>query len=163
MKLSLIALFAIVALSFAQSPTPLPQVDLTKMEGLWYIAVAYPSNPVYGLFSCYTWNITVLSETSVQIDASVTVFGQVSTTVATVEVSENGAVWSNGDASTAWVALDSENGSWATFGSIGEEGAGIVSRTPSLSASVVQSQIALLQEQGYSINSSDIYLFNNAC
>jgi lipocalin len=163
MKIAIIALFALLAVSFAQNPIPLPSVNLTKAMGLWYINVAYPDFNLEGL-SCYTWQLSQMNNGSLQVNITIGYEGQFQSTIAAINPSQNGAVWTPADGnggSLEWVAADIVGYTWATLAAGSEQGAAILSRNPTMSNTLVVSQVALLQKEGYSITNNNYFVVPN--
>ena len=71
-------------------------------------------------------------------------------------VDHNGSIWRDvADDPTYtlyWIGFDLVNGSWGTLALELDQQAMIISRTPMLSNSIIQSQLALLQAEGYNAN-----------
>ena len=157
MKLAVIALLALVVICSAQTPRPipLPSLNLNKIAGTWYAVVGYP-NTNFAPITCYTMDFTPLSDTQVKLSFSVSVAGQKYSDTVTISVSHNGSVWTSQDSSvTDWISFDPVSGAWATFAKDNEQSAMIISRSPTLSNTIIQSQLALLQSEGYNANSNN--------
>jgi hypothetical protein len=74
------------------------------------------------------------------------------------------AVWTlNGD-NLDWVAVDLVQYQWGVLAVQGEQSAFFFSRNNNVSSTILNAEIALLQKEGYTINSGDYVLLNNtAC
>jgi lipocalin len=164
MKNTVVVFLALLALCFSQDPkpVPIPKLDITKTAGLWYIIMVHPSDRLDPNTFCATWNLTVVNQTTVN---STITFNGGDPNTNDWKVSHNGSVWTTPeDNPYDWVAVDPTNLSWGTFASQEDIVVLLVSRTPTLSNAIVQSQVALLQKEGYSINSTNYVIIpNNHC
>src|SRR5689334_5722722 len=119
MRIAVIALFALLAISFAQNPVPIPSLNLTKAMGLWYANILYPDENSAGI-SCYTFQFSMMSNGSIQANATVGYQGQFFSNLAALNPSQNNAVWTaaqNGGAFD-WVAADIVGYTWGTMGAV---------------------------------------------
>jgi len=79
-----------------------------------------------------------------------------------MEVLHNGSVLQDRPGSTGdWISFDPLNGAWGTIAAENNQLAFILSRSPTLSNTIIQSQIGLLQSEGYLANMSNTYLIPN--
>jgi len=165
MKVTILVLFLLMAMTFAQTPrpVPLPSLNLTKVQGLWYAVAAYPSSSNIGI-TCFTMNVTVLSGTSINVTVAEEAYGNSYSIVVPMNVSNNGSIWTSPtQVPAAWISFDPVNGTWGTFASYGSQDALILSRSKALNTSIIVSQLALLQAEGYQATMSNTYFLPNNC
>lgn len=167
MKLSVIVLVGLSAICLCQKPNPipLPSLDLNKVQGLWYIVVGYAPKG-YSDRICMTLNFTSLDDTSVKVIMFEVLRSQWQhTDVSVLDVYHNGSVWGDDDGlvDINWLSIDPVNASWATLADGLGQSAFIISRTPSLNTIIIQSQLALLQKEGYYVYSNNTSVIPNDC
>jgi len=164
MKFALFALLAIATIAFAQNPIPLPSLNLNKIAGLWYVVGAYPGNSYPGV-TCYTMNVNVISDSLIQTTVTLVWMGKKIVSMSFLQVQHDGSVWVDQEGTESiWISLDPASASWATVVAGNQQAAMIISRNPTLSSAILQSQYTLLQTEGYNANSGNTYIVpNNNC
>jgi len=165
MKFIVLVLLALATLSLGQTPNPipLPSLDLNKVKGKWYIVGAYPTDGYIG-FDCYTWDVQVIGDNTVNITATIVAGSHTYTGSYIMEVVHNGAIWKESVVGEVdWLAIDPLNAAWATLGSPIQQAANIISRSPTLSDTIIQSQLTLLQTEGYKATKFNTLFIPNNC
>lgn len=148
------------------NPVPLPTLNLSRVEGKWYVVLEFNSaynNSFPITTTCFTWNITVEGSDINVIwenlidDRLVTFSDQYD-----IEGSPN-SIWT--EVSTGnqlvWLDLDPISGSWALFANMDCQQAYLFSRNDNINTDILNAQISLLQNEGYGINDSNYYLIIN--
>jgi len=164
MKVTLAVLMILVVITFTQTPNPipLPSLNLNKVQGLWYVVALYQKY-ISMDYDCVVWNIRVLNATTINMTLTAESKGYLFNETSLWNVSNNGSVWNEKDWSAAWISFDPLNGTWGTFAFYDNQMAFILSRSPSLNASIIVSQLPLLQSEGYYATLFNTYFLPNNC
>ena len=111
MKVTLAVLMILVVITFTQTPNPipLPSLNLTKVQGLWYIVAGYP-NYLYIDTMCYAAKFTVLNNTTINVTTTTITKETFFTNIFNMTVSNNGSIWSSMGDSWVWISFDPVNG-----------------------------------------------------
>ena len=153
-----ICLSVIVSNTYAQNPIPVPGLNVHKMTGYWYLILLYSPTAQANL-SCYfmvynfTGNNIVVNQSW---DSNGSHYQQ--TFTGTVS-SQNNAIWTINDVQQVWIAADLVNYAWAVQAWKNSQYCGILSRTPTLSDTLINTQIALCKQQGYLMNANQTYRY----
>ncbi len=170
MKIFIFAtIFLAVCLSQpAPKPTPTPGLNLQKMTGIWNVAFAY--NYAYNTnqalnASCWNLDISVYgNNTEVAIVESYMLNGLFNMTSYSGFVpSTNNAVWddTDGGSDLVWLDADLIGYTWGLVASQTGQNALLLTKAAQASQVLVSSQVTLLQNEGYLINSTNYYIVNN--
>ena len=163
MKATIPVLMVLVAITFAQKPIPIPSLNLNKIQGLWYVVAAYPSYENVGI-DCFTMSFTLVSNDTINLALVQEGNDNSLNSTFNLDVINSGSVWIGPTGKAiAWISFDPINGAWGTFASYGTGNAVILSRSPSLNFSIIASQLALLQSEGYQANLTNTYFVPNNC
>jgi len=144
------------------SPIPLKKLNLSMVEGEWWIAGVYnPHLPpqITKVMKCFTVDITPDGK-NVNYTTNAVVNGESksNTEIGTM----NGSIWNMNGQSYAWLGYDSADHQWALLGNMNAQTLIFLSAQPSLNSKTLQKEIAAAQQQGYQVNAQNVEIFENA-
>jgi hypothetical protein len=162
--------FILVLQVHSQNPLPIPAVGFNPefVEGLWYVTNFFEqgannSNP--NPITCWTFDITINGDTAQIVSTSYYFENQTSST-SNYQITNNSAVWIDGSDTTLdidWLYLQPFTNQFALIGSVNSQSAFYLSRSNSLSNTLVSAFTVLLKNEQYEVNSENVLTISDTC
>lgn len=150
MKLIFI-LLTIIILTKTQNPIPVSGLNLDDFSGKWYVVIVYGLGltseiKCFLIDSIVSGDKIVFDETLIYYNGTVT-----SQTVDFTTVDNSASTWTTNGIDVDWISYDAASG-LATMAFVDHQFAVIYSRTPTITYTVLLSQLYLLAKEGYLVN-----------
>ncbi len=166
MKLLLLASLFVISFSTPinqsdPNPTPLPYLNYERLLGTWYGIWSYPNQTQDVNASCWANSVGISPQGNITWNTSYTINShQTNLTLNFTLANKQGSLWNNSGILMTWMAVDPLHYSWV-LGAYGDEVIAM-SRTKTLSNSIVQAQIQLAKKQGYDMEPDLILFYDNS-
>jgi hypothetical protein len=165
---SLLIFASVLVLCFAQpNPKPMPSINVDRLNGTWYIGLAFNStfntqNPL-GI-TCWTWNLTI-DDNAGQVDVlqNYVKGGSTVSDTFTFNVSTNGSSfwtdpWGN---EWVWVDIDIRDYKWGALAGDTQQYALFLFRNANYSQNIAHDEIEILSWENYVISTDNSYFIDN--
>lgn len=158
---------AVSVLSQSPAPVPIPTLDLTKITGTWYVVMQYDpyfNNSKTNDITCWSWTFTNTNGVISLFDTYLE--GQFNYTAGTnyTFLNNGKSVWQDNldESVLVWLNVDPIGYSWALIGFQDLQLAMLISRNPSVSQTLIGTELAFLKAEKYHSNSTNYYVINNS-
>lgn len=154
--------------SQSPSPIPLPSLNLTNVEGFWYVTAIFESvfnKSIANYISCFFVDISV-NNTLILTNQTI-YYNQVpihsSMGYQTMNLTSIWVSTLDGNSVVEWIAADIVGYTWGLIGSADSQYAIFLSRTPNISSLLMKGLIYILLQENYLVNDINILTINNTC